>query len=165
MSPALCGAAQSQLCPGPLTSPSRRMRFPEAVSKKELSLRESWATCHLSPHSPLCSQPEVPGLNSHMGSSTAPLVHGHGRGCSKEVTAHGSWDRPAHQRGHPDAPYPVAHMSDKLKRHTKNKPLWGLPDLVLLVKKKKIKKKVFLTLTLHPGGRLGKQDGILTKST
>lgn len=77
------------------------------------------------PRSPLCPQPEVPGFNSHMGSLTSqqsrpqpwPQVHGHRHDCSEEVTARGSQDQSAHQRGHTtDTPYPVAHVSDKLKR-------------------------------------------------
>lgn len=73
----------------------------------------------LSPRSPWCPQPEVPGSSSHGGSSMAPRVRGHGHDCSEEVSAHGSRRWPAHHQGHPDISYPVAHVSDKLKRqHT-----------------------------------------------
>jgi hypothetical protein len=33
------------------------------------------------------------------------------------------------------SPYPVAYMSDKLRDNTQTKPMFWLPDLVLLVKK------------------------------
>lgn len=141
----LHGTTQCQVCPGPLSSPSRR-KCPSRWCQRKGSVCGPFfgPLPPLSPHSPLCPQPEVPGCNSHKVSSTSqqprpwpwPQVHGHRHYCSKEVTAHGSQDQPAHQRGHTtDIPYPVAHVSDKLQETTHKLSLCWLPDLVLLVKK------------------------------
>lgn len=98
----------------------------EMASKEGCDLQDIlWAHCHLShPIVLSCPQPEVPGFNAHIGASTSqqpgpwpwPQVHGHRRDCSKEVTAHGSWDRPATDGAAQHIPYPVAHVSVKLKR-------------------------------------------------
>lgn len=133
----------------------------EMASKEGCDLQDIlWAHCHLShPIVLSCPQPEVPGFNAHIGASTSqqpgpwlwPQVHGHRHDCSKEVTAHGSWDRPAHRRGRSAHSIPCCTRECQTQETTHK---LRLPDLVLIVKKKK--KKVSLTLMLSPDGRLAR---------
>lgn len=98
---------------------------PEMVSKDGLGLwAVLWATATsltpvLSVPSLRCQDAIPTGLlNTTAAPAMAwPQVHGHRHDCSEEVTAHRSQDQPDPQRGHTtDTPYPVAHVSDKLKR-------------------------------------------------
>lgn len=139
------GAAPCQVCPGP-SHHLLEENVPQRQHQRKASVFRRFSgatTTSLTPQSSLLGpQLEVPGFRPHTAQHRGSPGHGSGPESvdtsvtAPDVTAHGCQDQPAPQWGHPtDIPYPVAHVSDKLRDNTQTRPTRWLPDLVLLVKK------------------------------